>query len=479
MNIAIIGGGENCRLLLELLGKGAHSAPYPRVVAVAADSEKRPGAALARSQGAFVTADYRDLLEREDLDLIIDLKGNEDVLEDVLKNRKAHVRVMDSVSAQLLLGFSPLQDMIENTRGELERTKILYDAAMNAFYQEDVMVIGLHYRILDINEAMLKKLGLTRSAAIGMHCYEISHGRDTPCDGREHPCPLKECVDTRQPSQTTHVHRDKDNRKCYYSISCYPVFEDGEVIGAVEISKDITRDINLQKGLVQQQKLASIGHLAAGVAHEINNPLTTILTTAMLIQEELDPEDPNYQELQTISNEALRCRRIVTSLLDFARQRKPMKTLHNINQIVRDSIALTRKQAAFKDVVFEELLTRDLPQVYVDRDQIQQALINLALNATEATDAGGKVVFSSHAVPEEDAVEITVSDTGTGIPENMLDHIFDPFFTTKDSGTGLGLAITHGIIQRHGGSITVVSVPEKGTTFRLRLPVNRGEDNGR
>ena len=155
-----------------------------------------------------------------------------------------------------------------------------------------------------------------------------------------------------------------------------------------------------------------------------------------------------------------------------------MKALHSINDILRDSIALTRKQAAFKDVIFEEHLGENLPQVYVDRDQIQQAFINLALNATEATEAGGKVLFSSRALPEK-AVEITVTDTGEGIPEDALDQIFDPFFTTKDSGTGLGLAITHGIIQRHDGSITAESTPGQGTAFRIRLPIDRGEDDGR
>jgi signal transduction histidine kinase len=286
-----------------------------------------------------------------------------------------------------------------------------------------------------------------------------------------------ECIGTGRASQATHVHRDKADNPRYYSISCYPVFSDHVVQGVIEISKDITKDILLQKKLVEQQKLASVGQLAAGVAHEINNPLTTILTTALLLQEDTDPEDPNYRELDTIAKETLRCRKIVTSLLDFARQSKPAKALHDINQVVRESMALTRKQAAFKDVAFDAVLSEPLPPVDIDKDQIQQCLINLAINAIEATDPGGKVRFTTRAVPDKKGVEIAVIDTGRGIPESDLSRIFDPFFTSKESGTGLGLAITHGIIEQHDGSIEVESKEGEGTTFRILLPLPTGERN--
>jgi signal transduction histidine kinase len=355
--------------------------------------------------------------------------------------------------------------------------KTLYEAVINAFFHEDVMVIGRDYGILDINETLLKKMGLKRAAVRGMHCYELSHDRDKPCDGQEHPCPLMECISTGRASQATHVHPDKEDNPRYYSISCYPIFSDHVVQGVIEISKDITKDILLQKRLVEQQKLASVGQLAAGVAHEINNPLTTILTTALLLQEDTDPEDPDYRELETIAKETLRCRKIVTSLLDFARQSKPAKSLHDLNQIIRESMALTRKQAAFKDVAFDAVLSEPLPLADIDKDQIQQCLINLAINAIEATDPGGKIRFASRLVPEKKVLEITVSDTGGGIPEEALDRIFEPFFTSKETGTGLGLAITHGIIEQHDGTIDVESKEGEGTTFRIHLPISRGEQD--
>jgi PAS domain S-box-containing protein len=350
----------------------------------------------------------------------------------------------------------------------------MYQTVINELIQEDVMVIAYDHRIIDINESMLKKLGRSRSEVIGRPCYEITHHRDMPCSGENHPCPLIETMNTEKPSQTTHIHRDKDHREIYYSISTYPLIENDEVIGAIEISRDITRDIKMQKVMMQQEKLASIGRLSAGVAHEINNPLTTILTTAMLIQEDLEPGDPVHRELETISSEALRCRKIVTSLLDFARQKKPRKKTNDINKIAEETMVLINKQAAFKDVQLEKHLADEVPPIKVDKGQIQQALINLALNAIEAVGNGGRVDFSTHYNPKGRLIEIAVSDNGPGIPSDILDRIIDPFFTTKETGNGLGLAITHGIVEQHGGNLDVISAPGHGTCFFIRLPLNHG-----
>ncbi|MBW1753809.1 MAG: response regulator [Deltaproteobacteria bacterium] len=367
----------------------------------------------------------------------------------------------------------------------------MYDVLINELIQEDVMVIGLGHQILDINDTLLKKMGLKREEAVGRLCYEIIYNQDAPCFGENYYCPIKDIHETKQPAQVTHIRRDKDHKDRYYSVSFYPLFIEGEVVGAFELSKDITEDIKFQKVMMQQDKLASIGSLSAGVAHEINNPLTTILTSAMLIQEDIDPDNLIYQELETIANETLRCRKIVASLLDFARQTKPALKLYNINDIIIESIALTRKQAAFDDVTITHDLAEGITDVHVDKDQIQQAMINLIQNAVEATDSGGIVsvftkpvdqtslpwYYKKHFPPDE-AVEITIKDTGAGITADIMDNIFDPFFTTKESGTGLGLAITHGIIERHAGYIGVQSEQGQGTTFTIRLPVDKGDQDG-
>ncbi|MCP4688767.1 MAG: histidine kinase, partial [Desulfobacterales bacterium] len=169
------------------------------------------------------------------------------------------------------------------------------------------------------------------------------------------------------------------------------------------------------------------------------------------------------------------CRKIVTSLLDFARQTRPNKQANDINAVVAESVLLTKKQAAFKDIDVNQELEENIPRVHVDKGQIQQALINLVLNAVESTDAGGRITIrTKHAAPNRE-VEIVVTDTGEGIADEALDKIFDPFFTTKDDGSGLGLAITHGIIEQHGGTIDVRSEPGAGASFTIKLPIDKGE----
>ncbi len=361
---------------------------------------------------------------------------------------------------------------------EYDRNRAMYDVFINQLIQEDVMIIGSDYQVLDINETLLKKLGLQRKEAVGRYCYELTHRLTRPCSGEAHKCPLEATLKTRKPTQETHIHKDKNNQNVYYSISAYPIFENGEIIGAIELSRDITADINTRQAMMQQDKLASIGRLSAGVAHEINNPLTTILTTAMLIQEDLDPENPMYEELETITNETLRCRKIVSSLLDFARQTKTVKTKYNINDIIDECVRLTRKQAEFKDIKILKSVSDNVPELLLDKEQMQQALINLILNAADATEPGGRIEVSSDTMSDNRFVTVTVSDTGKGIAEEVIDKIFEPFFTTRKMGTGLGLAITHGIIGRHGGDISVRSRPERGTTFTIRLPANRGNQDG-
>jgi two-component system NtrC family sensor kinase len=479
MNIAVVGGGTRCKRLIEVTERHEFQEINPRVIAVADLKDDAPGIILAKKMGLYVTNDYNDFFKRDDIDLIIELTGKMDIYNDILDKKKKTVRAIANSTAQLFWEISRISILHKITDQKLQETRARYKVILNELIQEDVLVIDYNYRIVDINEGLLNKLGLQREDVIGHHCYEITHHQHQPCSGEHHPCPLIQTLNTEKPFQTTHIHLDKDDREIYYSISTYPLREGDDIIGAIEISRDITKDINTQKAMMRQEKLASIGRLSAGVAHEINNPLTTILTTAMLIQEDLDPQDETYKELETITKETLRCRKIVSSLLDFARQSEPSKKENDINEIIRESMVLTRKQAAFKDVALVHELAADLPTVMVDRGQIHQALINLIINAVEATDSGGKILVASGYNPADHCIEVQITDSGAGISPENLDRLFDPFFTTKEEGTGLGLAITHGIIEQHGGTVEVASKIGKGTTFKIKLPLTNppGEDN--
>ncbi|MFI5144507.1 MAG: cache domain-containing protein [Ignavibacteria bacterium] len=228
--------------------------------------------------------------------------------------------------------------------------------------------------------------------------------------------------------------------------------------------------------LFRSEKLASIGKLAAGVAHEINNPLTGVLTNSSLLLEDLDESDPRREDVQVIVNETIRCREIVKRLLDFARQTKPQKKLTNINQIIENIILLVRNQSSFRNIIIKKNLSDNIPEILADMDQIQQVFINLILNASEAMQNGGQLVIDSKMSSNSDFIEIKFSDTGCGISDQDKARIFDPFFTTKGHGTGLGLSISYGIIERHGGKIIVDSTPGSGTVFTIFLPVDFEEN---
>ncbi|MCX7833883.1 MAG: cache domain-containing protein [Ignavibacteria bacterium] len=223
--------------------------------------------------------------------------------------------------------------------------------------------------------------------------------------------------------------------------------------------------------LFRSEKLASIGKLAAGVAHEINNPLTGVLTNASLLLEDLPEGDPKREDVKVIVNETIRCREIVKRLLDFARQTKPQKKLINVNSLIENIILLVRNQTSFRNIVIEKELAENLPEIMADGDQIQQVIINFILNAADAMPKGGSLKICSKLMENGEFIELKFIDTGVGISEENRNRIFDPFFTTKENGTGLGLSISYGIIEQHGGTIYVDSEVGKGTTFTVQLPI--------
>lgn len=233
----------------------------------------------------------------------------------------------------------------------------------------------------------------------------------------------------------------------------------------------------MQAHLVQSEKMAAIGKLSAGVAHEINNPLTGILTNSSLMLEDLPDDHPWREDVQTIVNETLRCRKIVKGLLDFARQTKPQRTRLEMNQIVEDVLALVRNQTVFRAITIDYDFDAHLPTVHADADQMRQVVLNIVLNAAEAMAAGGTLRLSSRAAAGGRAIELRFADTGPGIPDDVRARVFEPFFTTKRTGTGLGLSIAYGIVERHHGQLRVESTPGGGTTFVIVLPVGSEEDD--
>ncbi len=244
-----------------------------------------------------------------------------------------------------------------------------------------------------------------------------------------------------------------------------------------------TRDLNrAQAQLIRSEKLSSVGLLAAGVAHELNSPLTGILTFAYILAKRVPEGSEEQQRLLTIAKQAERCATIIRQLLDLSRERPPEKKMHELHAILEQAISLVEHQPRFQQVRIHRHLDGAIHQVLVDAGQMQQVFLNLLVNAGEAMPEGGTVVVRTRQVAagqcpqvscDGELVQIVFADTGVGIPPENMGKIFDPFFTSKDvgQGTGLGLSVSYGIIEGHGGHITVESTPGHGTTFMVTLPI--------
>jgi two-component system NtrC family sensor kinase len=231
------------------------------------------------------------------------------------------------------------------------------------------------------------------------------------------------------------------------------------------------------------EKLASVGLLAAGIAHELNNPLTGVLTFSTIIRRKMEDGSPDAEDLDLVIRETKRCSIIIKRLLDFAREKKPEHRFTDVTDIIKETEQILRHPTSSRDIKITLAFDEDLPPLWVDPDQIKQVIMNLIVNAQDAIGSDGDITIRTRRLPEKVSIEpgspplamaeISITDTGCGIPALNKKKIFDPFFTSKvvGKGTGLGLSVTYGIVRAHGGTIEVESTEGVGTTFRILLPL--------
>lgn len=278
---------------------------------------------------------------------------------------------------------------------------------------------------------------------------------------------------------------NKNNEEVPVNFSAAIIKKDDREIGSVGIFSDLRERLRIRRELedarmqlMQAEKIASLGRLAAGVAHEINNPLSGILIYADMLMKDL-PGNPQWSEdLQQVIDQTLRCKQIVNRLLEFSRQSVGQKVLFEVNKIINRSVEMLAHQAIFHDVAFALNLQQDIPMMTGDPGQLQQVFINLMINAASAMNGKGKITITSKLDQTSEKVILQFLDTGPGIPSDVINKVFEPFFTTKGpgEGTGLGLSVVYGIIQQHGGSIEVKNLPPAGALFTVVLPLECPED---
>jgi PAS domain S-box-containing protein len=326
-----------------------------------------------------------------------------------------------------------------------------------------------NYQILRVNKAVIANHHTTFNELIGKKCYEAYYQRSLPCER----CPVTVTVETKQPASSILKFPEVDTTLRIFS---YPISDEkGDLLSVIEHLRDITEEQQLQEQLIQSEKLAGVGVLASGVAHEINNPLTGIIGMAEIAMEEENlPEIKDY--LKDILNCGVRISEIVKGLRTYSRIAKQgEQSLVDLNEVLEESLKMV--QLATKTTPVEVIKKfQPLGKIEASVGEVQQVFTNLITNAFQAMNGkGGMLTLSTRSL--KDSVEVKVNDNGMGIPQKYLNKIFDPFFTTKNigEGTGLGLNIVYRIVTKYEGTIDVESKEGIGTTFTIKFPIRRDE----
>lgn len=353
-----------------------------------------------------------------------------------------------------------LRDLLKT----IERAKQMWQATFDAI-SEPVLIVNNQYQVVRANLASAHASGIDVKEFAGKNCYRVLAGRDEPCPH----CPLSKALQG-VPDVEADLGSFANGRQ--YHVSAYPL--PGELGSSPQIVlhyRDISEEKELQRKLFQSEKMAAIGTLAGGVAHEVNNPLGGILAFTQLVMKELGPQHSCYEDLKEVEEATLRCKRIVQDLLDFSRQNydEEMSSL-DLNSVIEKVVKLTRVQT--KNSQIETVVELgELDVIWGSYHKLQQVFLNLITNAMQAMSQGGKLEIKSWQ--KDGQAFVSVADNGSGIKPENLGKIFDPYFTTKENGlgTGLGLSISYGIVQDHKGKMEVLSQWSVGTTFKLSFPL--------
>jgi len=361
----------------------------------------------------------------------------------------------------------PLGQIVTKRASKLEDAQNEWKAIFDAI-EEAISIHDVNFNILDANQSLARILNTKLSDLIGKRCYEVIHHLSEPIKG----CP---CLQTIETKKFANAEVKTPHLKGEFNIFIYPLFNAGGGLkGFVHIMRDITKQSRLEGELVQLEKLSVLGELISCVAHELNNPLTSVIGYAQLLKGSKEVSEEIKEDLERLHDEAMRTSCIVQKFLAFARKRKSEKSYVNINEILRSTIALKSYDSKINNVDIVEDFQADLPRTMADPQQLQQVFLNLLTNAEYAmkeADGCRRLEIQTRSDLERSLIRIYFKDNGSGISEENLSNVFESFFTTKETGTGLGLSVSYRIVQEHEGTISVKSRFGEGATFTVELPI--------
>ena len=360
---------------------------------------------------------------------------------------------------------------LEKYAAEILQSKEVLQSVFDGI-TDPVVLIDRQGIIKNVNKAFLDKYAFTLENVLHQVISTLPFND---------ACPILECseVFAALPDRPITMEKVLSSGEIFL-IYFYPIKDEfKKTENLVCYVKDITEQKQLESKIQQTEKIVSVGQLAAGVAHEINNPLGVILCHIDLIRDEPNLSKEVREDLAVIEKHADNCKAIVAGLLNFARQHKSVKELTSINTIIREVVQIAANQLQHQNITIDLDLEEDLPLISVDTDKLRQVFFNLIINSGQAIDEDGYILISTCYLSNEEILQVVVEDNGCGIPQKMEDKIFDPFFTTKDpgKGTGLGLSVSYGIVKDHNGDITFKSVEHQGTRVTVSLPVEEEKND--
>lgn len=493
MNIAIVGGGRACKYFLNLIRSDPLHFLNMNIKGVCDINPEAEGFVLAKEMGIYTTTDYQDIFKIKNLDSILEITGSKEVLLNIISQRPKGVGVMEHNIGRLLRDLFDVVQRLELAEHRLGQKKMFSDFLIQQS-SAAIVVLNTDFTIVETNEAYLKAVNKSKKEVIGRHCYQISHGLSAPCSSSkpELSCPMIETLRTGKSAHVIHEHPVPDGQPTYCDMVTYPLKNrEGEIYQIIEMWSDITEELSnrwekrvkklksdFQK-LIQEDRMISLGKLAASCAHEINNPIQGLLTFSHLMQEILGEGEVSSEDLEQCKNhlsimseELDRCGKIVSGLISFSRESSLEFKDVDLNDVVNAVIELTRHRMKLQNI---ELIATLYPEPLVingNNSRLYQCFLNVIFNSIEAMPEGGQLNITTELVKTKNNARLEIRDTGYGIPKDSLSHVFDPFFTTKreGEGTGMGLSIVYGITKNHKGAIKVSSDVGKGTSFVFTFP---------
>jgi PAS domain S-box-containing protein len=382
-------------------------------------------------------------------------------------------RAIEKASEELRWLNRNLEEMVRQRTEELSKSEEKYRRIFEGS-MDIIMVLDPDSGFLDINQAGLSILGYASKDELiaDATLADLIVSPQNPKDLLEEIA----AAGFRKDLECKVRNRDGEDLTWLFSLTARRT-TDGEVAVFEGIAKDITHRKQMEEQLLQAERLASLGELSAGVAHEVNNPLGMILGYTQLLLRTEPKGTQAFDDLKIIEKHARNCKVIVEDLLNFARSSETQKGVLNVNDLIHEVISVVDHQFKLDNITIETKLDTSIPTLYADGEKLKQVFMNLLVNAKQAIEVKGQIQIITDHDSSRNELTVTVVDTGSGIPPEVQEKIFDPFFTTKPTGqgTGLGLSVSYGIIKDHHGEIFVQSTPGKGSTFTITLPVTLDE----